>query len=84
MYKETQTKVVAMYICPVCNHVLQIEYMENRPYCSCGLKMELVAASVVPFSQAEKILKRRAFSREKSLTSEPLFAGVGAMSITPD
>jgi hypothetical protein len=84
MYKKTQTKVVAIYMCSACNHVLQIEYLENRPYCSCGVRMELVAASVVPFSQAEEILKRRAFSRERSLTSEPLFAGVGAMSITPD
>lgn len=58
MHKETQTKVVAIYACPVCNSVLQIEYLENRPYCTCGLKMELVAASVVSFYQAEKILKR--------------------------
>lgn len=75
MHKEMQTKVVAIYACPVCNSVLQVEYLENRPYCSCGMRLELVAASVVPFYQAEKILKRRTFPGRKRLTSESLFAG---------
>ncbi|HAU32259.1 MAG TPA: hypothetical protein DCW46_08410 [Desulfotomaculum sp.] len=74
MRREMRTKIVAIYACPVCNAVLQAEYLDNYPHCACGLKMELAAASVMPFYQAEKILKRRAFPEGKRLISEPLFA----------
>jgi len=80
MFKKMQTEIVATYICSVCNCVLQVGYLENSPYCSCGMKMELVAASVVSAAQAAKILERRKnFLREKSLTSKPLLAGAGAI-----
>jgi hypothetical protein len=76
MFKKMQTEIVATYVCPVCNSVLQVGYLENSPYCSCKTGMELVAASVVSETQAAKILERRKnYLREKNLTSKPLLAG---------